>query len=148
MKKEFFFSGKKAEFTFEINPEYAKAKNLDPHYTFKVTKHITEDQPPRELHFVKLRGNESDNKYHYFGMLNKEEGKVYMTKASTFAQDCLFVRLVNRAFQRIWENNTQVMDNAGFHLHHAGKCGRCGRKLTTPRSIETGLGPECEKMVG
>jgi hypothetical protein len=28
-------------------------------------------------------------------------------------------------------------------VHHEGKCGRCGRKLTVPESIELGLGPEC-----
>ncbi len=26
---------------------------------------------------------------------------------------------------------------------HEGKCGRCGRKLTVPESIASGLGPEC-----
>lgn len=26
---------------------------------------------------------------------------------------------------------------------HEGRCGRCGRKLTVPESIDTGLGPEC-----
>ena len=26
---------------------------------------------------------------------------------------------------------------------HSGSCGRCGRKLTVPESIDTGLGPEC-----
>jgi len=26
---------------------------------------------------------------------------------------------------------------------HEGCCGRCGRKLTVPESIDTGLGPEC-----
>jgi hypothetical protein len=26
---------------------------------------------------------------------------------------------------------------------HSGRCGRCGRTLTTPDSIERGLGPEC-----
>ena len=28
-------------------------------------------------------------------------------------------------------------------IMHEGKCCRCGRKLTHPESIETGLGPEC-----
>ena len=28
---------------------------------------------------------------------------------------------------------------------HVGKCVRCGRRLTVPSSIETGLGPECAK---
>ncbi len=33
----------------------------------------------------------------------------------------------------------------GVEFLHAGKCGRCGHKLTTPESIETGLGPVCAK---
>ncbi len=28
---------------------------------------------------------------------------------------------------------------------HEGKCGRCGRKLTVPESIASGIGPECSK---
>jgi hypothetical protein len=31
----------------------------------------------------------------------------------------------------------------GLKVHHEGRCCRCGRKLTVPESIETGLGPEC-----
>lgn len=30
---------------------------------------------------------------------------------------------------------------------HEGTCGRCGRKLTVPSSIESGIGPECIKKV-
>lgn len=147
MKKDFMLAGK-AEFTFELNPDFAKTKDLENHYTFTVTKHTTTEETPKELYFVRLRVSNDHKKGVYFGMLNAEEGKIYMTKASVYAQDALLVRLVNRAFQRLWENNLDKMDNAGFHFHHVGKCGRCGRKLTTPKSIETGLGPECEKMVG
>ena len=28
---------------------------------------------------------------------------------------------------------------------HSGCCGRCGRKLTVPESIDTGLGPVCAR---
>ena len=28
-------------------------------------------------------------------------------------------------------------------VYHAGNCGRCGRLLTTPESVELGLGPVC-----
>ncbi len=31
---------------------------------------------------------------------------------------------------------------------HEGRCGRCGRLLTVPESILTGIGPECSKKVG
>lgn len=40
------------------------------------------------------------------------------------------------------------LDVDTLELYHAGKCGRCGRKLTTPESILTGLGPECSDKCG
>lgn len=33
-------------------------------------------------------------------------------------------------------------------VYHEGKCGRCGRKLTVPESVSSGLGPICIKRVG
>lgn len=33
-------------------------------------------------------------------------------------------------------------------LRHEGRCGRCGRKLTTPASIDTGIGPVCAAALG
>ncbi len=36
----------------------------------------------------------------------------------------------------------------GVEVWHAGKCGRCGRKLTVPESIASGFGPECIGKVG
>ena len=32
-------------------------------------------------------------------------------------------------------------------VYHVGKCGRCGKKLTDPESILTGLGPSCSKYM-
>lgn len=31
---------------------------------------------------------------------------------------------------------------------HQGRCGRCGRPLTVPESIERGIGPECAQHIG
>jgi hypothetical protein len=31
-------------------------------------------------------------------------------------------------------------------FYHAGRCGRCGKMLTVPESITTGLGPVCEGL--
>ncbi len=33
-------------------------------------------------------------------------------------------------------------------FRHEGACGRCGRALTTPASIDTGFGPDCAEMLG
>ena len=45
----------------------------------------------------------------------------------------------------IWFLNRIEADKPtdGFEFWHEGKCGRCGRKLTVPESIEAGIGPEC-----
>ncbi len=36
---------------------------------------------------------------------------------------------------------------SGVRFQHEGRCGRCGRKLTVPESIDIGLGPECAGKV-
>ena len=36
---------------------------------------------------------------------------------------------------------------AMFEVWHAGRCGRCGRKLTVPESVERGIGPDCAEMM-
>ena len=33
----------------------------------------------------------------------------------------------------------------GIEFWHEGRCCRCGRKLTVPESISSGIGPECAK---
>jgi hypothetical protein len=37
---------------------------------------------------------------------------------------------------------------AGLDFMHAGKCGRCARRLTHPESIESGFGDECLSKIG
>lgn len=43
-------------------------------------------------------------------------------------------------------NNPALLDQAD--IYHAGRCGRCGRTLTVPSSIESGIGPECASRMG
>ncbi len=35
-----------------------------------------------------------------------------------------------------------------LEVRHEGSCGRCGRKLTVPASIDAGIGPECAGKLG
>lgn len=35
-----------------------------------------------------------------------------------------------------------------LEFYHEGKCARCARKLTTPASVLTGIGPECCEILG
>lgn len=34
-----------------------------------------------------------------------------------------------------------------LEIWHEGRCGRCGRKLTVPESVERGIGPECAERM-
>ena len=35
------------------------------------------------------------------------------------------------------------IDDSQVRVYHSGSCGRCGRTLTTPESVRTGIGPTC-----
>ena len=35
-----------------------------------------------------------------------------------------------------------------LEIRHEGKCCKCGRALTVPSSIDSGIGPECSKKMG
>lgn len=43
-------------------------------------------------------------------------------------------------------STSKAVEQAEFW--HEGRCGRCGRLLTVPSSIESGIGPECSKHMG
>lgn len=36
----------------------------------------------------------------------------------------------------------------GVTVRHEGRCGRCGRTLTVPASIDSGIGPDCAERMG
>ncbi len=50
-----------------------------------------------------------------------------------------------RAFVWVWQRLTAGRVPETCDVYHEGRCGRCGRRLTVPSSISSGLGPECQK---
>ncbi len=102
----------------------------------------------KESWFVKmLTGADNENSYSYLGKLDAFTGNVSLTAKSKFKADSLAYRLINRILARIWSNDHDAYESKGYQVHHEGKCGRCGRKLTVPSSIESGIGPECMKRM-
>jgi len=45
------------------------------------------------------------------------------------------------AFAWVWKH----LESDQFEFWHAGSCGRCGRELTDPESIQRGIGPICSE---
>lgn len=104
-------------------------------YTFKVSysKKI-------KKHFAYvLTGSNNEKDYTYLGMMNNVN-KIIPTKKSNFTSQSLPIRVINYAISIACGKNDLLK---GYFLEHEGSCGRCGRTLTTPESIKSGLGPVC-----
>lgn len=106
-------------------------------YTYKLKS--TED---KRCTFVSmLTGPNNDDNYTYIGYFKNDltfrtssKSKVTIDSAPAKAIAYLLGHL-----------NTSIPES--LHVFHSCKCGCCGRTLTTPESIERGIGPECYKHI-
>lgn len=146
LQKEFVTAGR-AVFTLEVPETFQKQFDTKPHYTYRVRhKEASRDWP--EAYFVQLlTGPENTKDFSYIGMLNPDSGELRLTAKSPLKDDSWPVKLFRRTTTNIWANTQDRITSAGFKLHHEGRCGRCGRVLTVPSSIESGIGPECIKRM-
>lgn len=85
-----------------------------------------------------LTGPDNTSDYAYLGMLT--DGGLRATTASRVDASAPSFAALARLLQH--------PEHAGVEVRHAGCCGRCGRLLTRPESIDSGLGPECAGKVG
>jgi hypothetical protein len=115
-------------------------------YTFKVTRKDPTDRFPGVKYFVALlTGPDNTSDYTYVGVLDVQTGTVRPTGKSSYREESTPVKAFNWFMARIWRG-VAIPEPARFY--HVGRCGRCGRALTVPSSIETGLGPECAGKLG
>lgn len=60
-----------------------------------------------------------------------------------------YQRLAAALADMAWDGGRHsVLASRGFRIQCAATCLRCGRTLTTPESIDAGIGPECERLRG
>ena len=109
------------------------------------TYRIRQDKNQPERYFVSyLYGPENTRDYRYLGMFYNDRLTLSLTKASdmtnrnpTFAMMSYFLDVV--AGRREWPDTMQ--------FYKSNRCARCARLLTTPESIEKGIGPECATYI-
>lgn len=112
-------------------------------YTYRVNR--SDPKPGSRYtstaYFVSLlTGPDNLADYTYLGMLIPATGVVGLTRSSRYTQDSTPVQAINWAFRHIWAGRALP---APATFYHVGRCGRCGRALTVPSSVESGFGPEC-----
>lgn len=109
-------------------------------YTFKVTR-----SPVSRALFVSiLTGPDNTADYTYIGLLDERTGRVILTAKSRYTHESTPVKALRWALPIVWRGDTLP---APARLRHVGRCGRCGRALTVPKSIDAGIGPECATML-
>lgn len=132
IKSPDFFEGGKAIFTVS-NPD-------GEHYTFKISH---KEKTP---FFVSvLTGPDNLSDYTYLGIYHPGNKAVILTKKSKYKEGTTPVKVIRWAIEKVVAGEAPP---EGYSIQHEGRCCRCGRVLTTPESIEAGIGPECIKKVG
>lgn len=109
------------------------------HYTYKITKH----KDKNDLYFINLlHGPDNEDDYQYIGCYYADTE--YFNPCKTWKERAVFSWPPSlRAIKFFFEHINDIPDK--LFVYHEGRCGKCGRKLTTPESIERGFGPECYK---
>lgn len=103
----------------------------------RYTYRIRQCQDNKRLFFVSLlRGPDNISDYTYLGIIVNNTFK--LTKKSKYTFETPAIKVFNFFFQK-----RHKLDKVGLNIYHEGRCGKCGRKLTTPQSIKAGLGPVC-----
>jgi len=107
-------------------------------FTFRVRQ--PKDDAP---HFVSvLNGPDNESNYAFLGTIFNGEKFVHGRKSRITPEAPSAV-----AFNWVWAHIGNGLEGK-VEIFHEGKCCRCGRKLTTPESVEAGIGPECIKHLG
>jgi hypothetical protein len=105
-------------------------------FTFKVRKSKDKES---NLFFVNvLTGPDT---YTYLGTV--VEGVYRHGKKSAVSSEAQSVKVFDYVLNKLKLDKLQDF----VEVWHEGTCGKCGRVLTVPSSIENGLGPECIKSL-
>jgi len=91
-----------------------------------------------------LTGSNNDGDYSYLGCIWEDpQGgapRYYHGRNSRIGRDAMSAKAFEWIARRLF--GTGYLPS-GIEVWHEGRCGRCGRALTVPESIATGLGPVC-----
>lgn len=149
INKNFFVAGN-STFTVKVPEAFASQHGCNLHYTFKIQASEPSEKFPKPAHFVKLlTGSDNTSDYSYMGKLVPETGEVNLTAKSCVGEGAWSLRIVRRVLAQMFEGEgLAAIQAAGWDIDHMGKCGRCGRPLTVPESIECGIGPDCAEIMG
>ena len=111
-------------------------------FTYKV---VAGEQEP--VFFVKvLTGSDNTADYTEMAIISAKDGKFPEMRRranSRISADAP----AYKALEFVFFNCLVKAHMNNLEIWHEGRCCRCGRRLTVPESIESGIGPECATKV-
>ncbi len=114
-----------------------KSKKTDTHFTYKIRK--SEDG---KLYFVRLLV--SPDEYRYLACIFADRPyHLHHSAKSCSGIDAPSFQAMSYALKNLYADSIPEL----LEIRHEGSCGRCGRQLTHPESIDRGIGPECAKFM-
>lgn len=118
------------------------------HFTFQIsraTDKVTNKPAEPAVWFVSLLvdGSADDGTFRYVGLIGSDQS-FRLTKKSAVSEEAPSVK----AFKFFWSHLKAGAIAPNLIVRHEGRCCRCGRTLTHPESIDTGIGPECRAKMG
>ena len=122
-------------------------------FTFRVRVPEDNGTPGPCTHFVGLlNGPDNESSYAYMGQFYRDAsspdnfaGRYQHGKKSKVSETAPAAKAFAWFITQL-RVNPRVLDLVEFR--HEGRCGRCGKTLTTPESVDTGFGPECSAKLG
>jgi hypothetical protein len=116
-------------------------------YTYRVERSRPQDDWPPVWFVSVLTGPDNENDYRYAGFISATEEWVHGGGRAELSADAPSVGSWAWCWERIAALEPLRGRQGEVEVWHEGSCGRCGRTLTVPESLATGLGPHCATMV-
>lgn len=123
----------------------AKNTLTDNHKTFLIDR-----SKDHKVFFVRIRGDQDStlaNKKNWVRVGMIIQGQFRLTKGSQVDSWSVSFKSFDWLYKTAIKWSEGQDDYPRIQVYHEGHCGRCGRVLTDPASIERGYGPECIKKV-
>ena len=128
---ERFITGGKAFFTIVSSDTGVR-------YTFKVSQKENDDGSLSPFFVSILTGPDNWSNYRYLGTIS-HSGRYAHGRKSKISDKAPSARCISWLLSNVHDSEQM----ARIEFWHEGRCGVCGRKLTVPESVASGIGPVC-----
>jgi hypothetical protein len=129
-----------------------ESKRTQKHFTFKFTTPKLDPEKdglkkwndiPVWVRLLTGPNNDDRNNYTFVGTIFGK--KYFHGKRTSVSEEATGIKALKYWFRAVVEKNEKALEL--IQLYHEGRCMKCGRKLTTPDSIERGIGPICDDAI-